>query len=83
MFWGVYVFAQSFDVYNVAADFENANPVPLVTFGLGLALAGLSLGCHFFVEPPAEYDGPGKDPDACPEQSASFPSHMTLGWFSG
>lgn len=86
IFWGIYIFAQSFDFYNYVLELirdNSFNWLSFTTFTLGLLFSAVSFICHFFVEPAAEYDEPSKDPNQCPEQSSSFPTKMTLGWFNG
>jgi hypothetical protein len=86
IFWGVYIFAQSFDLYNYVLELKDGNSfnwLTFTTFVLGLLFSAVSFICHFFVESSSEYGGLGKDPKECPELTASFPSKMTLGWFDG
>jgi hypothetical protein len=52
-----------------------------------------SFSCHFFVEPRSAYEGPvdgsvvsprsSSDDRPCPEEDASFPSHLAFSWFTG
>lgn len=95
LFWTFYLIAQCFDlysfVYQYLKDDGNLHPLPFVTFLLTMLFVIVSYCCHFFAEPRALYEGPvdgsqaplSQDDKPCPELDASFPSHLTFGWFTG